>query len=629
MPNGPTTVARDDSRPCVDRVLGCAEDGPAVHGMRRELILGTAAAVAVGAVSVLVPVSGASSTTVFLETAARAVAVGLPVAVGLMAWRRPPFERFGRLLVATGAAILAVTLSLSDDGGLYSTGRVVHWGVEAGLVYLILAFPSGRLAQGVDRALAAAAGLLVALLFFPTALLVETYPTPAPWVSCGADCPRNAFMVVAHEPRVIEQLVSPAQVLLAIGLFMAIIVRLAGRVRGATRLGRRTLTPVLAVAMGWALLLGVGLGVRLAWPGSALVEGVVWLVALTVPAMSVAFLIGLMRWWVYVGAALRRLAARLRSPLAPEELRSALAEAFEDPSLGVVYRRAGGWVDDEGQALAPPAPGSGRCLTEVGNGDRIVGGLIHDAALRYEPAFSDAAGSCAALTLESHRLAADTDLLLRELHDSRARIAASADNQRRRMERDIHEGAQQRLLSLRIRVNLAGRPGQDPATAAVALRELAGEVDAAITEVASLARSTYPYVLTDQGLAAALALAAGDAPISITVVAESQRRYAAGIENAVYFFCLEAVQNAAKHAGDATAVRITLAERDDSLCFDVRDDGAGFDVDVVPAGVGLTNIRDRVGAVEGRVTIESTPGRGTRISAANPPAPTDATDREV
>src|SRR4051794_16342762 len=142
MPNGPTTVARDDSRPCVDRVLGCAEDGPAVHGMRRELILGTAAAVAVGAVSVLVPVSAASSTTVVLETAARAIAVGIPVAVGLVAWRRPPFERFGPLLVATGAAVLAVTFSLSDDAVLYSTGRVVHWGVEAGGGFLCPGLPS-------------------------------------------------------------------------------------------------------------------------------------------------------------------------------------------------------------------------------------------------------------------------------------------------------------------------------------------------------------------------------------------------------------------------------------------------------------------------------------------------------
>jgi len=597
--------------------------------VRREVIVGIGTAVAVGAVSVLVPVSAASSTTLALETAARAIAVGIPVAVGLVAWRRPPFERFGRLLVATGAAVLLVTLARSDDAVLYSTGRVVDWGVEAGLIYLILAFPSGRLAQQVDRALATTAVLLVGLLFLPTALLVETYPTPAAWATCGPDCPRNAFMAVTHEPSVIDQFVTPVRVLLAIALFVAIIARLAHRVRGATRLGRRTLTPLLAVAMAWASALGLFLGVRMAWPGSVLVEGVVWLIAFTVPAMAVAFLIGLVRWWAYVGASLRRLAAGLRSPLAPEDLRSALAGAFEDPSLEVVYRVADGWVDGDGRTRAAPAPGSGRCLTEVANGDRIVGGLIHDAALRYERAFSDAAASFAAQTLESHRLAADTDLLLREVHESRARIAAGADNERRRIERDIHEGAQQRLLSLRIRLDVAGRPGQDPAAAAVALRDLADEVDAAIDDVHSLARGTYPYVLTDQGLAAALALAAGDAPVPTTVIAQPLRRHAAEIENAVYFCCLEAVQNAAQHAGHAAAVRITVAERDDSVCFDVQDDGSGFELDAVRAGGGLTNIRDRVAAVRGRVTIESTPGRGTHISATIPLSPTHATAREA
>jgi signal transduction histidine kinase len=599
-----------------------------VRSFKRELIVGVGAAVAVGAVSVLVPVSAASSTMVVLETAARAAGVGIPVAVGLVAWRRPPFERFGRLLVATGAAVLAVTLSLSDSAVLYSTGRVVNWGVQAALVYLILAFPSGRLAQHVDRALAAAAVLLVALLFIPTALLVDAYPTPAPWVACSSHCPRNAFMAVEREPQVIEQFVSPASVVLAIGLFVAIIVRLADRVRGATRLSRRTLTPVLAVAIAWAVMVGVALGVRLAWPGSGVVAGAVWLIALTVPAMAVAFLVGLMRWWVYVGASLRRLAARQRSPMAPQELRSALAHAFEDPSLEVAYHRAGRWVDGEGRTLATPAPGSKRCLTEVGNGERIVGALIYDSALRYERAFSDAAASCAAVTLESHALAANTDLLLQEVHESRARIAASADNERRRIERDIHEGAQQRLLSLRIRVDLATRRlAQDPAAGTVALRELAGEVDAAIAEVGSLARGTYPYVLTDHGLGAALTLAAGDAPVPTTVVAEPRRRYAAEIEHAVYFCCLEALQNASKHAGPDAAVHITVAERDDTVCFDVHDNGARLDVET--SGVGLTNIRDRVAAIGGRVTIDSTPGRGTRISATIPLGPTRPTDRRA
>jgi signal transduction histidine kinase len=430
-------------------------------------------------------------------------------------------------------------------------------------------------------------------------------------------------MVVADEPRVIEQLVNPAQVALVVALVVGIIARLADRVRGATRLGRMTLTPVLAVAMGWGIALAITLAVRLASPDSGLVEAVAWLVAFTVPAMAVAFLIGLMRWWVYVGASLRRLAARLRNALGPEELRSALADAFEDPSLELAYHHGDSWSDAQGRTLAMPAPGTGRCLTEVRYGDRIVGGLIHDPALRHEPAFSDAAAS-AAMTLESHRLAADTDLLLREVHDSRARIAATADDERRRIEREIHEGAQQRLLSLRIRVNLAGRPGQDPAAATVALRDLAGEVDAAIAEVGSLARGTYPYALTDQGLGAALALMASDVPVATTVVAESGRRYAADLENAVYFCCLEAVHNASQHAGDAATVHITVAECDDSLCFDVRDDGGGFDLDTVPAGAGLTNIRDRVAAVGGRITIETAPGRGTRISAAIPLAPARA-----
>src|SRR4051794_18476483 len=163
--------------------------GPLVRSPRREFMVGIGAAVAVAAVSVLAPVSAASSATVVLETAARVVAVGVPVAVGLVAWRRPPFEAFGRLLVITGVAVLAVTLSLSDHAVPYSAGRVANWGLSVGLVFLVLAFPSGHLAQRVDRTLAAAAAGLVALLYLPTALLVDAYPTPAPWVSCGSGCP--------------------------------------------------------------------------------------------------------------------------------------------------------------------------------------------------------------------------------------------------------------------------------------------------------------------------------------------------------------------------------------------------------------------------------------------------------
>ena len=251
--------------------------------------------------------------------------------------------------------------------------------------------------------------------------------------------------------------------------------------------------------------------------------------------------------------------------------------------------------------------------------------MIHDPALRYEPAFSDAAAS-AALTLESHRLAADTDLLLRELHDSRARIAASADHERSRIERKIHEvpssgssacgygsispGGRARTPRPR-RSRFANWPARSTPRSPRSRHSHAG---------------TYPYVLTPQGLAAALAAMTNDAPVATTVLVESRRRYAADLENAVYFCCVEAVQHASTHAGGATAVHITVVECDNSLCLDVCDDGGGFDLDAVPAGAGLTNVRDRVAAVGGRVTIESTPGRGTRISATIPLAPARVAD---
>src|SRR4029078_12511955 len=139
-------------------------------------------------------------------------------------------------------------------------------------------------------------------------------PTPAPWVTCGLDCPGNAFMVIAHEPSVVAQFANPVRELLTIGFLAVVIGRLGHRIRAATRLGRRTLTPVLVAAMASDFALGTGLPVRRPWPGSALMDGAFWLIALTVPAMAVAFLIGLTRWWVYVGASLRRIAERVAEP---------------------------------------------------------------------------------------------------------------------------------------------------------------------------------------------------------------------------------------------------------------------------------------------------------------------------
>jgi signal transduction histidine kinase len=603
-----------------------------VRILRHDLIVGAGAALALAAVSVLAPVSGASPAAAALETAARVVAVAIPVAVGLYAWRRAPFVRFGRLLVAMGAGVLGLTLSLSEASVPYSIGRVANWGVQAGLIALTLAFPSGRLADRADRVIATAAVLIVALLYLPTAPLVQRYPTPAPWVVCSSDCPPNAFMAVAHEPELIDQVVVPVREVLTGALFVALLTRLARRIRGATRLRRRTLTPVLAVAMVWALVFAGALGARRASPGAWPAEGGVWLIGLAVPAMATGFLVGLLGWWLYVNTSLRRLAARLRRPVRPEELRDALAEAFEDPSLQAVYRLDDRWVDAQGTTVPTPAAGSLRSMTEVGDGERTTGALVYDAALDHEQAFIDAAAAFAAASFENHRLVAEAELLQRELEGSRERIAASAAEERREIERDLHDGAQQRLISLQIRLERAAeRLDVEPTAGAEVLRELGTDVQAAYEEVRTFAHVIYPAILIERGLAAALTSSATDAPLPATVVAERVGRYPAPIEKAVYFCCLEALQNASKHAGREAAVRITVTDSDDTLSFEVHDTGVGFDPRIVPAGVGLTNIQDRVSAIGGRAAIQSAPGSGTRISATIPlsrAAVTAATDHD-
>jgi signal transduction histidine kinase len=353
-----------------------------------------------------------------------------------------------------------------------------------------------------------------------------------------------------------------------------------------------------------------------------------WLIALALPAMALALLIGLVRWRLFIAASIARLATRLRGHAEPEQLREALAEAFDDPSLEVAYWVGDGdgmWVDAAGNAVAPTAPGLGRSATEVSDGDRRVAAIVHDSALRHERAFIDTVSSYVVMTLENHRLSAETAALLREVRESRARIQASADVERQRIERDLHDGAQQRLVALRIKLELAADrvSGADRGHAEL-LRSLGSEIDEALDEVRSLARGIYPAALADRGLVDALRSAALQAAIHTTVLAAGVRRYSREVESAAYFCCLEALQNAAKHAHGATAVVIDLSD-DGALGFQVRDDGAGFDPATVVPHTGFTTMRDRLAAVGGTLTIDSRPGHGTRVSGLIPLDPEAAT----
>jgi signal transduction histidine kinase len=581
------------------------------------------AALAMCAVTGALTAPGSPAEYPWLEAAARVLSVAAPIGVGLLALHRPPFERFGTLLIVAGSVWFLATLANAENELLYSIGRVALWGFEPLLIYCMLAFPTGRLETRLDRALAGFAALVVLVLFLPTALVIESYPVPVPVSGCVADCPGNAFMLSGSQPAFVEDLVRPLREFLMVAAFAAVAVRLAWRIRSATRLGRRTVAPVLLVACFRCAVYALGFVGRQTAPGSTFVDVALWLLLLTVPLMAFAFLVGLLRWWVFIARSSQRLATKLRGHPRPEDLRRALAEAFDDPALEVVYWLGNGnghWGDADGHAVGPPSPGPGRAVTEIIDDGRRVAAIVHDDALVDDRAFVDTATSYAVMTLENHRLSAQTSSLLRAVRESRSRIQAAADGERRRIERDLHDGAQQRLVALRIKLELAAERTEgdgNGADDAAALRGLGDDVEEALEEVRSLARGIYPAPLADRGLVEGLRAAALRNMLPTTVLATGITRHAPEVESAAYFCCLEAMQNAAKHA-EGAGVAVIEVSQDGALRVEVRDDGAGFDPASVVGGVGFTSMRDRMAAVSGELEITSSPGHGTRVTACIP-----------
>lgn len=206
-----------------------------------------------------------------------------------------------------------------------------------------------------------------------------------------------------------------------------------------------------------------------------------------------------------------------------------------------------------------------------------------------------------------------------DLQASRARIVAAADAERRRIERDLHDGAQQYLVAIAVKAGLVQQLAEsDPARSKALLSDLARDTQSALDELRNLAHGIYPPLLGSGGLGEALSAACRRAVLPTEFQAVDIGRYLPELEAAVYFCCLEALQNAAKYAGSAATVRVTMWEEAGGLLFEVRDDGAGFDSALSSPGAGHVNMRDRLGAVGGRLTVESRPGSGTRVTGAIP-----------
>jgi signal transduction histidine kinase len=250
--------------------------------------------------------------------------------------------------------------------------------------------------------------------------------------------------------------------------------------------------------------------------------------------------------------------------------------------------------------------------------DRTLWGVMAVGSRETEPLPPDFEG----------RLAQFTELLATaianaegraELDASRARIVATADATRRRIERDLHDGAQQHLVGLALNLRVARElAASDPDRAGQLFDELADDIHGAIDQVRELAHGIYPPLLADRGLPEAVRAALTRSPTRGFVDCDGVGRYPAEVETTVYFCCVEAIQNAGKHAGDGARVSVRIWEDDSTLLFEVADDGAGFDAAAAPAGAGLTNMRDRVGAHGGQVRVEAARGAGTRVVGGVP-----------
>jgi signal transduction histidine kinase len=208
--------------------------------------------------------------------------------------------------------------------------------------------------------------------------------------------------------------------------------------------------------------------------------------------------------------------------------------------------------------------------------------------------------------------------LVEDVRASRQRLVAAQDEERRRLERNIHDGAQQQLVALAVKARLARQlTEREPAKAAEILGQIEAETQTALEDLRDLARGIYPPLLADRGLVAALEAQSRKAPVPVSVQAESVGRYSADVEATVYFCTLEALQNVAKYAGtDRTVIR--LSQSNGSLSFEVMDEGRGFDPNEVATGSGLQGMADRLAAVGGSLEIRSAPGSGTTVTGRVP-----------
>jgi len=532
------------------------------------------------------------------------------VGAGLVAWSRRPANRTGALMVAVGLAFSLNGLRLVGTPLGFALWFLVATLPAAVLAHLIAVFPDGRATTRLQRVFIAVNYATTVPLALVQLLLVE----PAR-LGCGG-CPDGLLGIGGRRPY--GEAVLAVSGLIEVGLAVLLLWILVTRWRRASGPRRRSLAPVALVGMVLLVLYLIQ-------------EALLVVVSRPAPfdvGFDLAILTLLMLWPLGFLAGLARarldrsavgdLAVELGEPLPPGRLEQALARALHDPTLQLAYwlpdRHA--FVDAAGRPVELPTAGGDRAVTVLRHDGDPVAALLHDAALEDDPALVRAVAATARMTIENERLQAEVRAQLEEVRASRARIVEFGDAERRRVERNLHDGAQQRLVNLSLALGIArsqvGTASEEEI--ALALDEAAAELRHTLAELRELARGIHPVILSEAGLGPALASLAERSPIPVTVTAAPPDRLPPRVEETAYYVACEALANAAKHA-HATAVTINARQHDGRLLVEVGDDGVGG---ADPNGSGLRGLADRVAAVDGHLHTDSPAGQGTRITAELP-----------
>jgi signal transduction histidine kinase len=520
------------------------------------------------------------------------------VAAGVIAWWRRPASRLGPLMVAGGLASAFSGWQLAESAGPYTFGAAFDIVPAALFLHVCLAFPDGRLRSRFE-------GVLVGVAY-ASAVGLQLMK-----LALGGVDPAN-LVDFWHQPDLVA-IVEDVQLLSLSACCLVGLGVLALRRQRLGRPRRRSIAFVIdSFAIALVMIAALFVIATFDLPGFREVQRVTLFV---VGLSPLAFLLGLLDARL-ARSAVGDLIVELRSEPGPGGLRDALAHALRDPSLTLAYWLPSfqTYVDVNGRPVRVPDDDA-RTATLIDRNGEHVAALVHDPALDDEHQLLEAVGAAAGMSLENARLQAELRARVEELRGSRARVIEAGQKERQRLERDLHDGAQQRLIALSLRLSLLDRRLAAEPEAREELAAARREVALSLEELRDVARGIHPAVLSGHGLAVAVESLAARAPLPVRLALDVVGRLPERVEVAAYYVVSESLANVAKHAR-ARQARVSLEQQAGRLVVEVVDDGmGGADTE---RGSGLRGLADRVEGLGGRLRVWTPLGGGTRVQAEIP-----------